>query len=94
MAVDDDLEQSARRVLAALNSGKGLSVETQQALFTAGVVGFAARRLDGQSGSPFSPGHSATATDVALTAAAMLEDANIAIFELGLWQSMGGGKKT
>jgi len=92
MAESESLEQAARRVAAALRSGEGLSVETAQDLFTAGVVAFAARRLAGEEASPLRPGHGASATDVAVTTTAMLEDVNIAIFELGLWQSMVGKK--
>ncbi|MDB5538972.1 MAG: hypothetical protein JWQ89_699 [Devosia sp.] len=92
MAGTEDLEQAARRIVAALRAGEGLSVETAQELFTAGVTAYAARRLAGNSGSPLTQGHAATATDVAITTTAMLEDVNIAIFELGLWQSMGGKK--
>lgn len=79
-------------VIDALRSGEGLSAETRQALFTAGVAAFSARRLAGESGSPLSQGHDLAATDVAITTTAMLEDVNIAIFELGLWQSMAGKK--
>jgi len=92
MADTDSLEQAAQRVAAALRSGQGLSVETAQELFTAGVGAFAARRLDGKGGSPLRQGHDLPATDIAITTTAMLEDVNIAIFELGLWQSMAGTK--
>ena len=90
MADAEDLERAAKRIAAALRSGEGLSVETAQDLFTAGVAAFAARRLDGQGGSPLRQGHDLPATDIAITTTAMLEDVNIAIFELGLWQSMAG----
>jgi hypothetical protein len=90
MADTESLEQAAKLVAAALRSGEGLSVETARELFTAGVAAFAARRLDGEGGSPLAPDHGLAATDVAITTTAMLEDVNIAIFELGLWQSMAG----
>ena len=92
MSDTEDLERSAKRIAAALRSGEGLSVETAQELFTAGVAAFAARRLEGHGGSPLSTGHDLPATDIAITTTAMLEDVNIAIFELGLWQSMAGTK--
>lgn len=92
MADTESLEDAARRIVAALRSGEGLSVEAAQDLFTAGVAAFAARRLDGLGGSPLKPGHDLAATDVAITTTAMLEDVNIAIFELGLWQSMASTK--
>ena len=90
MADTESLEAAAKRVAAALRASDGLSVETAQELFTAGVVAFAARRLNGEGGSPLTTGHDLAATDVAITTTAMLEDVNIAIFELGLWQSMAG----
>ncbi len=86
----ESLDQAARLVAAALRRGEGLSADAAQDLMAAGVIAFAARRQAGDAGSPFSPGHGATATDVAIACTAMLEDVNIAIFELGLWQSMGG----
>ena len=92
MADQESLELAAKRIAAALRAGEGLSVETAQELFTAGVAAFAARRLDGQGGSPLVHGHDLPATDIAITTTAMLEDVNIAIFELGLWQSMAGSK--
>lgn len=91
MADSESLEQAAKRVAAALTAGE-LSAEAAQELFTAAVGAFAARRLDGEGGSPLTPGHGLAATDVAIVTTAMLEDVNIAIFELGLWQSMAGKK--
>jgi hypothetical protein len=92
MADGESIEAAAARVAAALRSGEGLPVEVMQELFTAGVAAFAARRLAGETGSPLSAGHQLPATDIAITTTAMLEDVNIAIFELGLWQSMAGKK--
>lgn len=92
MSETESLDQAAKRLAAALRSGEGVSVETAQDLFTAGVAFFSARRLDGEGGSPLSPGHELPATDIAITTTAMLEDVNIAIFELGLWQSMASKK--
>lgn len=91
MAESESIDQAAKRIAAALRAGE-LSVETAQELMTAGVIGYAARREDGDRSRPFSPGHDISATDVAVTCTAMLEDVNIAIFELGLWQSMAGKK--
>ena len=92
MADAESLEDAAKRIAAALRSGEGLSAEIVQELFTAGVVAYAARRMDGEGGSPLSTGHGVAATDIAITTTAMLEDVNIAIFELGLWQSMAAKK--
>lgn len=92
MADTESLDSAARRVAAALRAGEGPSVEAARELFAAGVVAYAARRNGGDAGMPFPPGHDVTATDAAVAATAILEDLNIAIFELGLWQSMAGKK--
>lgn len=88
----ETLDAAAKRVAAALRAGEGLSVEVAQEVFAASVVAYAARRQSGDKGSPFPQGHDVTATDAAVTTTAILEDLNIAIFELGLWQSMAGKK--
>lgn len=92
MADSESLEQAAKRVAAALRAGEGLPVAAAQDLLAAGVSAFAARRLGGDQGLPFRPGHGVTATDAAITTTAILEDVNIAIFELGLWQTMATKK--
>lgn len=92
MADTESLEQAASRVAAALRSGEGLSVETAQELLAASVVAFAVRKQAGDTGLPFREGHGVTATDAAIATTAILEDVNIAIFELGLWHSMSGRK--
>jgi hypothetical protein len=86
------LDDAARRVAAALLAGEGISPERARELLAAGVIAYAARRQDGDAGRPFPPGHGVTATDAAVTTTAILEDLNIAIFELGLWQSMAPKK--
>lgn len=91
MAETDSLEQAAKRIAAALRAGE-LPAATAQEVLTAGIIAYAARRDAGDRSSPLSPGHDVTATDVAVSCTAMLEDVNIAIFELGLWQSMAGRK--
>lgn len=93
MAETESLEQAARRVAAALRQGDdGLSVEVAQELLAASALAYAARRQAGDTRPPFAPGHGVTATDAAIATTAILEDVNIAIFELGLWQSMSGRK--
>jgi hypothetical protein len=87
MADTESLEQAAKRVAAALLAGE-LPVAVAQEVLTSGIIAYAARRDAGDRSSPLSPGHDVTATDVAVTCTAMLDDVNIAIFELGLWQSM------
>jgi len=92
MADTESLDQAAKRVAAALRAGEGLSAEAAQDLLAAGVTAFAARRLGGDKSLPFRQGHGVTATDAAITTTAILEDVNIAIFELGLWQTMATRK--
>jgi hypothetical protein len=61
-------------------------------LLGAATRAYAARRAAGERLAPFSGAGEAiapTATDVAITAAAMLDDAGIEIFELGLWRTWG-----
>ena len=92
MADIESLEQAAKRVSAALRAGDGLSVEAAQELLAASVVAYAARKQAGDTQLPFRDGHGVTATDAAIATTAILEDVNIAIFELGLWHSMSGRK--
>jgi hypothetical protein len=61
-------------------------------LLGAATRAYAARRAGGDPLAPFAGASgdcAPTATDVAITAAAMLDDAGIEIFELGLWRTWG-----
>ena len=93
-------EQGALREAAAVlgraasdrDSAVALDGELLAELLGAATRAYAARRAAGDRLAPFSgaAGVAApTATDVAITAAAMLDDAGIEIFELGLWRTWG-----
>jgi len=49
---------------------------------------FAAKAQKGEAVRPFGRNSAVTATDVAIGCTAMLESVNLALFELGAWQSM------
>ena len=59
-----------------------------QRLMTLAVKLYVARRQAGDAFSPF-VGETATATDVTVTAMAMLEAVNLDVFELSLWRGWG-----
>jgi hypothetical protein len=50
----------------------------------------AAKAQNGEVVRPFGRNSGVTATDVAIGCTAMLESVNLALFELGAWQSMSG----
>ena len=68
-----------------------LSAAEMQTLMTA-VVREYAKRADSPGGYfPIVPNDSITATDAMIVSSALLKVVNIAVFELGLWQSWAGG---
>jgi len=74
------------------DSAVALDGEALAELLGAATRAYAARRAAGDRLAPFSGAagvEGPTATDVAITAAAMLDDAGIEIFELGLWRTWG-----
>lgn len=90
----DDLAAAIDTVYALvdqrLGSGSIENVDEDaiQRLMTLAVKLYVARRQAGASFSPF-VGESATATDVTVTATAMLEAVNLDVFELSLWRGWG-----
>lgn len=58
-----------------------------QALLAAAVCAYAARVEQGGALPAFPPGI-VTATDVAVTATAMLDAVGVGVFELGMWQTI------
>ena len=56
--------------------------------FAAIVQVFAAKAQAGEHVVPFGRNSGVTATDVAIGCTAMLDSVNLALFELGAWQSM------
>ncbi len=85
----------AKRLAAALErsiaDGKLdlLTADALQALIAAACRVYSARIEAGQQFTPV-PKHSISATDVMLTASGLLRAADLAVFELGMWQSWTG----
>ncbi len=66
-----------------------LSAEALQKLIAAACRLYAARREAGEQLTPV-PQNSLAATDVMITASGLLQAANLAVFELGMWQGWTG----
>jgi hypothetical protein len=85
----------AKRLAAALERGivdgklDVLSAEELQRLIAAACRVYSARTEAGEQFTPV-PKHSISATDVMLTASGLLRAADLAVFELGMWQSWTG----
>ncbi|HEY6992409.1 MAG TPA: hypothetical protein VH397_01745 [Xanthobacteraceae bacterium] len=82
----------AAEIERALASGRRdiLSKEALQALMAAVCKAYAARVDAGEQLLPLPERGGATATDVMITASGLLRSANLAVFELGMWQSWTG----
>jgi hypothetical protein len=61
-----------------------------QALMAAVCKTYSAQVEAGEDVLPLPPRGGATATDVMVTASGLLKSANLAVFELGMWQSWTG----
>ena len=85
----------AKRLAAVLEAGivEGkldlVSVEALQKLIAAACRVYTARVEAGEAITPVSR-NSISATDVMVTASGLLKAANLAVFELGMWQSWTG----
>ncbi len=80
-----DIEQALSRGEADL-----LSEDAIQALMAAACRSYAARIEAGSNFLPLTPRSPVTSTDVMVTASGLLKSANLAVFELGMWQSWTG----
>ncbi len=67
-----------------------ISPEALQALMAAVCKTYAAQVEAGEQLLPLPPRGGATATEVMVTASGLLKAANLAVFELGMWQSWTG----
>ena len=67
-----------------------LSTEALQALMAAACKTYAAQVEAGEQVLPLPERGGATATEVMITASGLLKAANLAVFELGMWQSWTG----
>ena len=85
----------ARRLAATIERGIAagrldvLTTEALQTLLAAACRLYAARREAGEELTPV-PRNSLAATDVMITASGLLQAANLAVFELGMWQGWTG----
>src|SRR5262249_10822639 len=84
--------RSAAAIEQALANGQRdvLSADALQALMAAVCKAYAARVEGGEELLPLPARGGATATDVMVTASGLLKAANLAVFELGMWQSWTG----
>jgi hypothetical protein len=82
----------ARDIDRALNEGRTdtLSEEALQALMAAVCRSYSAQIEAGSSFPPLANRSRVTSTDVMVTASGLLKAANLAVFELGMWQSWTG----
>jgi hypothetical protein len=94
-APDDAASADAKRVASALErsivDGKldAVSAEALQKLIAAACRVYTARVEAGEPLMPV-PRNSISATDVMVTASGLLKAADLAVFELGMWQSWTG----
>jgi hypothetical protein len=85
----------AKRLAAVLERGVAdgkldlVTAEALQALIAAACRVYGARTEAGEQFTPV-PRHSISATDVMVTASGLLRAADLAVFELGMWQSWTG----
>ena len=90
--VSADAKRLAGELERALASGQRdlLSTEALQVLMAAVCKVYGARVEAGEQLLPLPERGGATATDVMVTASGLLKAANLAVFELGMWQSWTG----
>jgi hypothetical protein len=90
-----DISAAAEKVAAdigrALAEGRNvLSAAAIQALMAAACRSYSARVEASGEFPPLAAGSRVTSTDVMVTASGLLKSANLAVFELGMWQSWTG----
>jgi hypothetical protein len=85
----------AKRLAAAIERGIAdgrldvLTADALQALMAAACRVYSARREAGEEFAPVAK-NSLSATDVMVTASGLLQAADLAVFELGMWQGWKG----
>ena len=95
VAVADGASAEAKRLAAALERAivddklDVVSAEALQKLIAAACRLYTARAQAGEQFTPV-PRHSISATDVMVTASGLLRSADLAAFELGMWQNWTG----
>jgi len=85
-------QQLAADIEWALAQGNAavLTADALQALMAAVCRSYAASVEAGQNFPPLGERSRVTSTDVMVTASGLLKSANLAVFELGMWQSWTG----
>jgi hypothetical protein len=85
-------EQLAAELDRALAEGRtdALTIDAIQALMAAACRSYSAQVEAGGAFSPLAARNRVTSTDVMITASGLLKAANLAVFELGMWQSWTG----
>lgn len=86
LALAADLERAIREGKEAI----GLAPEAVQAMLAALCKIYSAHTEAGERYDAFSQRTPVTPTDVMVTASGLLKAANLAVFELGMWQSWTG----
>jgi hypothetical protein len=71
-------------------ANEGLSDSDIQANLANAIRLYAERVAEGDGALPAFPADAVTATDVMVTATAMLKAVNLQLFELGMWQAWSG----
>lgn len=84
------LDASVDEVLRALRAPETgeLSLTQLQAMFAEVVTAFAKLRENDKKIAVFPKNNNVSATDVAIAATGLLEAADVAVFELGMWQTL------
>ena len=92
----DGASAEALRLAAEIEAGLAngnldlLSAEALQALMAASCKAYAARVEAGNPAAALAQRTTVSPTDVMVTASGLLRAANLAVFELGMWQSWTG----
>jgi len=95
VAADSGASAEAKRVAATLERSiiddklDTVSADALQKLIAAACRVYTARAQAGEHFTPV-PKNSITATDVMITASGLLRSADLAVFELGMWQNWTG----
>lgn len=86
------LESAASLLSDAAEQGDAAAIPDRQlqALLAAATRAYAMKLDRGEKLPAFGPADGVTATDVALTASGMLAAVEMAVFELGMWQTIKG----
>ena len=90
--VSQAAEKLAAEVDRALAEGRtdALTIDAIQALMAAACRSYSAQVEAGGAFPPLAARNRVTSTDVMITASGLLKAANLAVFELGMWQSWTG----